>query len=41
MSDVKTIGKKETHNKWGCFLYGTWDNFDAVVSHIGDWCRKR
>jgi len=41
MSDVKTIGKKETHNKWGCFLYGTWDNFDPVVSHIGDWCRKR
>tara|TARA_B110000977_G_scaffold200477_1_gene291151 strand:- start:828 stop:1613 length:786 start_codon:yes stop_codon:yes gene_type:complete len=41
MNDVKAIGKEETHKKWGCFLYGTWDNFDPVVSHLGDWCRKR
>lgn len=41
MNDVKTIGKKETHKKWGCFLFGTWDNFDPVVKHLGDWCRKK
>lgn len=41
VSDLKAIGKHETHKKWGCFLYGTWDGFEPVVKHLGDWCRKK
>jgi len=41
MMHVKTYGKKEAHNMWGCFLYGTWEGFNPVVKHLGDWCRKK
>ena len=41
LDDIKVIGKEEAHNKWGCFLYGTWDGFEPVTEHLGDWCRKQ
>lgn len=41
LKHIKSVGKKEAHKLWGCFLYGTWDGFDPVVKHLGDWCRKR
>ena len=43
MEDVKTMGHKDTHKKWGCFVYGQWGdvNHKPVCRHLGDWCRKR
>ena len=43
LSDVKLLGKKGTHKRWGCFVYGQWRDVNHIppVKHLGDWCRKQ
>ena len=41
MWDIKQHGKEKAHDMWQCFLYGTWDGFEPVCDHLGDWCRKK
>jgi hypothetical protein len=38
--DIQSIGQLKSHEKWGTFLYGTWPDFEPVIQHLGDWCRK-
>lgn len=37
--DHKSIGVHPTHEKWGLYTYGSVGE-NAIVSHLGDWCRK-
>jgi len=40
LNDIHTNGQIESHQKWNTFLYGNESNFEPVISHLGDWCRK-
>ena len=40
IQDIRENGQYKSHETWGTFLYGTWPEFDPVITHLGDWCRK-
>jgi hypothetical protein len=39
-SDIRIHGKQKSHERWGLFLYGSLPEFEPVIYHLGDWCRK-
>tara|TARA_B100001564_G_C20288430_1_gene511400 strand:- start:238 stop:594 length:357 start_codon:yes stop_codon:yes gene_type:complete len=43
LRDVEVLGRKATHQRWGCFVYGIWGDVNHIppVKHLGDWCRKQ
>jgi hypothetical protein len=40
LHDIRNNGAEKSHNTWGTFLYGSETNFNPVLHHLGDWCRK-
>ena len=38
--DIRSRGQHKSHEIWGTFLYGSVPEFEPVIKHLGDWCRK-
>jgi hypothetical protein len=40
VQDIQRYGQEKSHETWGTFLYGSLPEFEPVITHLGDWCRK-